>query len=79
MNHIISARDANQQFSKLLRQVEEGDEVVITRRGAPVARLTPAGDQAAQRARALQDLQDFLRQPFDLGGEPFDRETLYDR
>ena len=35
----ISATDANQRFSRLLAESEQGHDVVITRRGKPVARL----------------------------------------
>jgi prevent-host-death family protein len=39
----VSARDANQRFSELLSQVESGQvqEVIITKRGHPVAVLSP--------------------------------------
>ena len=37
----ITARDANQSFSELLSSVEQGEEVVITKRGRPVAVLSP--------------------------------------
>jgi prevent-host-death family protein len=37
----VSARYANQRFSDLLAQVESGEEVVITKRGHPVAVLRP--------------------------------------
>lgn len=53
----VSARDANQHFSQLLRRVEAGEEVAITRRGTVVARLVPAVDDADQRARAIERLQ----------------------
>ena len=39
----VSAREANQQFSKLLEAAVEGEEVTITRRGVPVAKLVPVG------------------------------------
>jgi len=48
---MVLARAANQGFSKLLQAVVEGEEVVITRRGKPVARLAPIED-AACRHRA---------------------------
>ncbi|WNK00971.1 type II toxin-antitoxin system prevent-host-death family antitoxin [Thalassospiraceae bacterium LMO-JJ14] len=35
----ISATDANQRFSRLLAESEEGRDVIITKRGRPVARL----------------------------------------
>jgi prevent-host-death family protein len=37
----VSIRDANQHFSRLIKEVEAGETVVITRQGKPVAQLTP--------------------------------------
>lgn len=37
----VSIREANQSFSRLLREVEAGETVVITRQGKPVAQLSP--------------------------------------
>jgi prevent-host-death family protein len=60
----VSAREANQSFSRLLGQVEEGERVVITRRGKPVVVLsaynetvavTPERQAALERALALLD------------------------
>jgi len=39
--------DAKSRFSSLLAEVEAGEEVVITRRGRPVARLVPEPPAAA--------------------------------
>jgi prevent-host-death family protein len=36
----VSVAEAKAQLSKLLDRVEEGEEVVITRRGKPVARVS---------------------------------------
>jgi prevent-host-death family protein len=38
----IGAFEAKNKLSNLLDQVEQGAEIVITRRGRPVARLVPA-------------------------------------
>lgn len=38
---LISLRDANQNFSRLIAAVERGQAFRITRRGQEVARLTP--------------------------------------
>ena len=35
----VSAREANQLFSRILAEAEAGEEIVITRRGRPVATL----------------------------------------
>jgi prevent-host-death family protein len=51
----IGAHDAKTHLSQLLDRVERGEEIVITRRGRAVARLSPAApghDVAAARAAA---------------------------
>lgn len=47
----VGAREANQHFSKMLREVELGTEVVITRNGKEIARLLPAAHLKDQKAR----------------------------
>lgn len=37
----IGMHEAKTQLSKLVERVEAGEEIVITRRGAPAARLVP--------------------------------------
>ncbi|NWG52584.1 MAG: type II toxin-antitoxin system prevent-host-death family antitoxin [Hydrogenophilaceae bacterium] len=39
-----TARDANQNFSKLLAEVEQGETVLITKNGRTVAELRPRAD-----------------------------------
>lgn len=39
---LISVADAKNQSSQLIRAVEDGEEVIITRSGKPVAQLTVA-------------------------------------
>jgi prevent-host-death family protein len=53
----IGAFEAKTKLGQLLDWVEAGEEVVITRRGRPVARLVPprpAVDQEQARAAAAQ-------------------------
>jgi prevent-host-death family protein len=40
MRYTIGLREANHHLTKHIKSVEEGYEVIITRRGRPVARLT---------------------------------------
>jgi prevent-host-death family protein len=56
----IGIYDAKARLSQLIEQVEAGGEVVITRRGKPVARLMPveasprnSSARAAKRIRSL--------------------------
>jgi prevent-host-death family protein len=41
MTHTITASQANQEFSKLLRQVQQGEDFVVMSRGRAVARVIP--------------------------------------
>jgi prevent-host-death family protein len=54
----IGAIEAKDKFSRLLDRVQLGEEIVITRRGKPIAKLVPdtgavAGSQRI-RARATE-------------------------
>ena len=53
---IVSAADANREFSKLLRRVREGQSVTITSHGRPVARLVPLSAESRMREAAKQAL-----------------------
>lgn len=78
----VSLRDANQGFTKLIREVEAGQEVVITRRGQAVARVVPirsrkrvlTPEQEAARQRTLER----MKKGIDLGGYKFRREDAYE-
>ena len=76
----VSAADANRQFSSLLRRVAQGEQVVITTRGKPVATLAPLApvrDRArdAARARLLARLKS---QPASGVQRNWTRDELYD-
>ncbi len=49
MSKQVNVYEAKTQLSKLLEQVEAGDEIVIARYGKPVARLVPLQRTAAPR------------------------------
>lgn len=77
---IVSARDANQHFSKLLAEVESGEEVVITRRGKPVARLVrEAGLTSHERAKALEELRKIMERGVRFEGPPMTRDEMHER
>lgn len=49
---MVNVRETREQLSRLLDVVAAGEEVVIMRRGRPVARLVPAGaDEIAFESR----------------------------
>ncbi|MDO8755831.1 MAG: type II toxin-antitoxin system prevent-host-death family antitoxin [Polaromonas sp.] len=57
---LISLRDANQNFSRLIAAVERGEAFCITRRGQEVARLTPTPTPAPAPLKKLSGIQDRL-------------------
>jgi prevent-host-death family protein len=60
---------AKTQLSSLVRRAAGGEEIVITRNGEPVARLTPIGQPG--KKRKLGRLRDKIRMP----GEPPPQST----
>ncbi len=79
----ITAREANQQFSRILNAVANGQEFMVTRNGVPVARISPA--RGADGRRLLTEAQRGILERSRsrlLGGEAgesnFDRARLYD-
>ena len=58
----VGVHEAKTHFSRLLREVEAGTEVVILRGGKPVARLVPL---RARAARILGTDRDVLVVPDD--------------
>jgi prevent-host-death family protein len=45
---LLSVRDANQNFSKLISEVEKGEIIVITKHGKRVAELRPVIEDRMQ-------------------------------
>jgi prevent-host-death family protein len=79
----VTAREANQQFSRILRDVEAGAEILVTRRGQPVARIVPAQPPGERRLTpeqeaALERTRRRLEKGWNLGGGKFVRDELYD-
>ena len=48
MTLTITASDANQAFSKMLRQVQQGQDFVVMSRGRAVARVIPYTEDKVQ-------------------------------
>jgi prevent-host-death family protein len=67
MRH-VGAFEAKNTLGTLLDLVEKGEEVVITRRGKPIARLVP--NRVADDAEARQAVDDIreMRKGATLGG-----------
>lgn len=73
---------ANQNFSKLIKEIEDGEVFVITRRGRPIAKLMPHKLKKANDREwvfAYERMLVLLNEGASLGGLRVERENLYDR
>ena len=77
MSKTITLRDANQGFSRCVRQVEAGEEFVITRNGKPVARLVPADGKRVLTSEQEAALARLCNTNWPLNIERFDRGEVY--
>jgi len=81
MKH-VTAREANQHFAKVLSAVEAGEQVVISKRGKPVAVMSPykpAPD--AEHQAAVEHLKAVMDEPVELGApfRTFTRDEMHER
>ena len=64
MKQQISLREANQHFARYIEAVERGEEIIITRRGRPVARIVKVSrlrEPTAAQLRALNHIKSSAR------------------
>jgi prevent-host-death family protein len=80
----MSAREANQRFSKLLAEIEGGEEVTITKHGKPVAVISPyrkpemTPERKAAIERAIETMNKGL--PWPKGAfRTFTRDEMHER
>lgn len=83
MDKIITAREANQNFAKVLRDVETGKRFTVTRKGKPVARIIAspkAGGRVLnpEQERALDRFTGHMRKGWPLGIKKVDRDEIYE-
>lgn len=79
MDRIVTATEANQRFSELLREVSAGDTITITSHGKPVAEMAPPKPKkrlTKEEMKAFWERMDAL--PRIVTG-PWTRDELYDR
>jgi prevent-host-death family protein len=78
MSETITATEANRDFSRILREVGNGQTYIITSHGRPIARLVPTDEDESEREAARRRLFERVRsQPFRNIG-PWTRDELYE-
>lgn len=80
MEQRVSLREVKQHLTRYLKAAEAGERIVITRRGKPVALLSPfAAQERSLRAAQEEALERLLSQRHHLGGRAPSRDELYER
>jgi prevent-host-death family protein len=74
----VSAREANQQFARILDEAANGEEIVITRRGKPVAVLAPyrRAPLTPEQEAAIDELVAMMKRGLVHGGRRFTRDEM---
>ena len=78
MKQQISLREANQHLSRYIEAAEKGDEIIITRRGKPVARLVRVVGQQSLTPEKDAALQALFSMGVKTDGRMYTREEIYD-
>lgn len=76
----VSVTDAKAQLTELVRRAEEGEEVVLTRHGQHVVRLTPVSrppDRVRRRA-ILEAIRDAAPKDYTGPSAARSQDSLYD-
>jgi prevent-host-death family protein len=76
MDKVAQASEANRQFSRVLREIAEGNSFAVTAHGRPIARIVPADAKRGEAAK--QRFLDCLQRQPGVEMRPFNREELYD-
>jgi prevent-host-death family protein len=83
----VTLREANQQFSRIVREVEEtGEAVRVLRNGKPAVDIRPAATKRARRTLTSEQraaLESFLKwartRPGNSNGRRWTRDELHER
>jgi prevent-host-death family protein len=87
----VTAREAHWGFSDLLAKVEQGEEVLITKRGRPVAVIAPYREPVTmsqretdpattpEREAAIQRALELMRKGLPFSGRHFTRDDMHER
>jgi prevent-host-death family protein len=54
----VGVREAKAHLSRILKRVQEGQEVILTDRGRPVGKIVPIPEQSLSLAERLKRLED---------------------
>jgi prevent-host-death family protein len=81
MTKIVTAAEANRQFSSLMREVADGETVIVTSHGRNIMKMTAVGEEdetLTERRSAHRRLMEYLRSQPRRPAISWTREELYE-
>ena len=78
----VSLREANQNFSSCIAEVEAGERLVLLRRGKPIAEIIPYSPKKRldpKREAARKDMIAIMEKGIPMGGIPPTRDEMHER
>lgn len=75
----VGVFEARNRFSELIEAAEKGEDIVVLRRGKPVARIVRMTDREAlaeRRRKAIEDLRALGQKISERNGGPFTHAEL---
>ena len=78
----VSAREANHRFAQVLSSVEAGEQIVVTKRGKPVAVISPyRAEPSEERKAAIERMIASMDEPVELRApfRTFTRDEMHER
>lgn len=82
MKQLVSLREVNHHLAEYINSVEKGNEVIITRRGKPIAMMVPLKkvlQLTRHQQKARKNLFSLMEKGLSLKGETFNRDNLHER
>lgn len=77
MGTTVNIHEAKTHLSRLLKRVEDGEEITIARAGKPVARLTAVRDRPANRVPGMDKGKVVIHPNFDDPLPEFDPDYMH--
>jgi prevent-host-death family protein len=82
MKQLVPLREINHHLAHYILAVEKGSEIIITRRGKPIAMMTPlkkVTQLTREQQKARKNLFSTMEKGLSLKGEVFERDSLHER
>lgn len=82
MRQLVSLREFNHHFAQYIHSIEQGNEVIITRRGKPIVTVTPFKkvlQLTRQQQKSRKNLSSIMKKGLSLKGKVFSRDNLHER